>query len=76
MSVTLQPMTEAEYAVWLRDAVATYAQEFVDSHILEPDQAQERAEKDFATSDAIRDELASKGVEVMDGDPLGWEWRV
>ncbi len=35
-----------------------------------------RAEKDFATSDAIRDELAAKGVEVMDGDPLAWEWRL
>jgi cysteinyl-tRNA synthetase len=35
-----------------------------------------RADKDFATSDAIRDELAAKGVEVMDGDPLGWEWRL
>ncbi|MGD9665167.1 MAG: cysteine--tRNA ligase, partial [Novosphingobium sp.] len=35
-----------------------------------------RAEKDFARSDAIRDDLASKGVEVMDGDPLGWEWKL
>ncbi|HEY6814024.1 MAG TPA: cysteine--tRNA ligase [Croceibacterium sp.] len=35
-----------------------------------------RADKDFATSDAIREELAAMGVEVMDGDPLGWEWRV
>ena len=35
-----------------------------------------RAEKDFAASDAIRDELAVKGVEVMDGDPLGWEWTL
>ncbi len=35
-----------------------------------------RAAKDFATSDAIRDDLAAKGVEVMDGDPLGWEWRL
>ena len=35
-----------------------------------------RAEKDFATSDALRDELAAKGVEVMDGDPLGWEWAL
>ena len=35
-----------------------------------------RAEKDFATSDAIRDDLAAKGVEVMDGDPLGWEWAL
>jgi len=35
-----------------------------------------RAEKDFATSDSIRDELAAKGVEMMDGDPLGWEWKL
>ena len=35
-----------------------------------------RAQKDFATSDAIRDDLAAKGVEVMDGDPLGWDWKL
>ena len=35
-----------------------------------------RAAKDFATSDAIRAELAGRGVEVMDGDPLGWEWQL
>jgi cysteinyl-tRNA synthetase len=35
-----------------------------------------RAAKDFSTSDAIRDELAAQGVDVMDGDPLGWEWKV
>jgi cysteinyl-tRNA synthetase len=37
---------------------------------------QARADKDFATSDALRDELAGKGVEAMDGDPLGWEWKL
>ncbi|NCU10549.1 MAG: cysteine--tRNA ligase [Sphingomonadaceae bacterium] len=35
-----------------------------------------RAAKDFATSDALRDELAAQGVEVMDGDPLGWDWKL
>ena len=35
-----------------------------------------RAAKDFATSDALRDELIAHGVEVMDGDPLGWEWKL
>lgn len=35
-----------------------------------------RAVKDFATSDALRDQLAAQGVEVMDGDPLGWDWRL
>lgn len=35
-----------------------------------------RASKDFATSDRIRDDLIAKGVEVMDGDPLGWDWKL
>ncbi len=35
-----------------------------------------RAAKDFATSDAIRDALLTKGVEMMDGDPLGWDWKI
>lgn len=35
-----------------------------------------RASKDFAASDALRDELIAAGVEVMDGDPLGWDWRL
>lgn len=35
-----------------------------------------RAAKDFATSDRLRDELAGQGVEVMDGDPLGWDWKL
>jgi cysteinyl-tRNA synthetase len=35
-----------------------------------------RATKNFARSDAIRDDMIAKGVEVMDGDPLGWDWRI
>ncbi|MBY6014504.1 cysteine--tRNA ligase [Qipengyuania gaetbuli] len=35
-----------------------------------------RVLKDFAAGDAIRETLAVKGVEVMDGDPLGWEWKL
>lgn len=35
-----------------------------------------RANKDFAESDRIRDELGEQGVEVMDGDPLGWDWKL
>lgn len=35
-----------------------------------------RAAKDFAASDAIRDALGTAGVEVMDGDLLGWEWKL
>lgn len=40
------------------------------------DRREARAAKDFPRSDAIRDELAALGVEVMDGDPLGWDWKV
>lgn len=35
---------------------------------------QAKAAKDFATADAIRDELTAKGVELMDGDALRWDW--
>jgi cysteinyl-tRNA synthetase len=35
-----------------------------------------RAAKDFATSDRLRDQLAAQGVEVMDGDPLEWDWKL
>lgn len=34
-----------------------------------------RAAKDYATSDRLRDELTAQGVEIMDGDPLGWDWK-
>lgn len=35
-----------------------------------------RAEKNFALSDEIRDALIERGVDVMDGDPMRWEWRL
>ena len=35
-----------------------------------------RAAKDYARSDALRDDLAARGVEVMDGDPLEWDWKL
>ncbi|MBB5685849.1 cysteine--tRNA ligase [Sphingobium boeckii] len=41
------------------------------------DQRQEaRAAKDFAASDALRDALIADGVEIMDGDPLRWDWKI
>jgi len=40
------------------------------------DRRDARAAKDFGRSDAIRDELAAAGVEVMDGDSLGWDWKI
>jgi cysteinyl-tRNA synthetase len=58
----------------LRPKAATVAQAEIDDALARRMAA--RAAKDFATSDAIRAELAAKGVEVMDGDPLGWEWQL
>ena len=58
----------------IRPAAAT-AEEAAVAALLDARKAA-RADKDFARSDALRDELAAHGIEVMDGDPLGWEWRL
>ena len=57
----------------VRPAEAPFSDGEVEARLAERRAA--RASKDFARSDAIRDELAAAGVEVMDGDPLGWDWR-
>ncbi|WP_033075676.1 cysteine--tRNA ligase [Sphingopyxis sp. MWB1] len=58
----------------LRPRAATITEAEIEAILLRRKQA--RADKDFAASDALRDELAAQGVEVMDGDPLGWDWRL
>ncbi|MGF7171441.1 cysteinyl-tRNA synthetase [Sphingobium xanthum] len=58
----------------LRPAAATIDEAEIEAQLAKRKEA--RAEKDFATSDAIRDALITAGIEVMDGDPLGWEWRL
>jgi cysteinyl-tRNA synthetase len=35
-----------------------------------------RLERNFPEADRIRSELIANGIEVMDGDPLAWEWRL
>jgi cysteinyl-tRNA synthetase len=35
-----------------------------------------RAANDFAKSDRIRDDLIAEGVEVMDGNEFGWDWKI
>ncbi|WCT78775.1 cysteine--tRNA ligase [Novosphingobium humi] len=58
----------------LRPKSATITEEEIEAVLTRRKEA--RAEKDFARSDALRDELAARGVEAMDGDPLGWEWKL
>ncbi len=35
-----------------------------------------REQKNWGQADEFRDLLAANGVEVMDGDPLGWDWKL
>ncbi|MFA5968318.1 MAG: cysteine--tRNA ligase [Sphingomonas sp.] len=57
----------------VRPADAELSEEAIDASLASRKQA--RVDKDFARSDAIRDQLAAQGVDVMDGDPLGWDWK-
>ena len=58
----------------IRPITATITEPEIEAALTERKEA--RAAKDFARSDAIRDDLIARGVEVMDGDPLGWDWRI
>src|SRR3546814_19037319 len=51
---------------------ATITEDDIEATLIRRKEA--RAAKDFAASDALRDELAAAGVEVMDGNSFGWDW--
>ena len=71
LGLDLTTLTRA--ALRVRPAAATLTEKNVAARLA--DRKEARANKDFACSDSIRDELVASGVEVMDGDPLGWDWR-
>ncbi len=58
----------------IRPKAATITEDEIEAILTRRKEA--RAAKDFAASDALRDDLIAAGVEVMDGDPLGWDWRL
>ncbi|MEC7742020.1 MAG: cysteine--tRNA ligase [Pseudomonadota bacterium] len=58
----------------IRPKDATITEEEIEAELIRRKEA--RVAKDFTTSDAIRESLGEKGVEVMDGDPLGWDWKL
>ena len=58
----------------VRPKAATIAEDEIEAILVRRKDA--RAAKDFAASDTLRDELGAAGIDVMDGDPLGWEWRL
>ena len=70
----LELLTVDRTALRVRPKAATIAEDEIEAILVRRKDA--RAAKDFAASDALRDELIAAGVEVMDGDPLGWEWRL
>ncbi|WP_435417138.1 cysteine--tRNA ligase [Parerythrobacter aurantius] len=72
LGLNLFGLTRADLRIRPKEAQITEAE--IEAALAERKEA--RAAKDFARSDALRDELAAKGVEVMDGDPLGWEWKL
>ena len=71
LGLNLLSLTRADLRMRPKDAQLTADQ--VETELER--RAAARANKDFALSDTIRDELIAKGVEVMDGDPLRWDWR-
>ena len=72
LGLRLEYLSRIDLRIRPKDAAIT--EDEIEAELLRRKQA--RAAKDFATSDAIRDSLAAAGVEVMDGDPLGWEWKL
>jgi cysteinyl-tRNA synthetase len=72
LGLNLLTLTRADLRI--RPDSATLTETDIEARLDERKAA--RAAKDFATSDRIRDELSAAGVEVMDGDPLGWDWKL
>ncbi|MGN7932463.1 cysteine--tRNA ligase [Sphingopyxis sp. 22461] len=69
----LNLLTTARADLRVRPKTATIGEDEIEATLARRKDA--RAAKDFAASDALRDELVAAGVEVMDGDPLGWDWQ-
>ncbi|MEX0342660.1 MAG: cysteine--tRNA ligase [Erythrobacter sp.] len=72
LGLDLFGLTRTDLRIRPKDAQITEAE--IEAELIRRKEA--RMAKDFATSDAIRESLGEKGVEVMDGDPLGWEWKL
>lgn len=72
LGLNLETLTRADLR--LRPKSATTSESEIEQKLDLRQQA--KADKDFAAADAIRDELTAQGVELMDGDPLRWEWSI
>lgn len=71
LGLRLSDLTREELRV--RPKGATITPEAISDLLVERKEA--RVVKDFQRSDRIRDDLVAAGIDVMDGDPLGWDWK-
>ncbi|GAA0741279.1 cysteine--tRNA ligase [Sphingomonas sp. ABOLD] len=71
LGLRLAELTREELRVQPKGATIT--PEAISDLLVERKEA--RVVKDFQRSDRIRDDLVAAGIEVMDGDPLGWDWK-
>jgi cysteinyl-tRNA synthetase len=70
----LELLTLARADLRLQPASAAIDETEIERHL---DLRQDaKANKNYPAADAIRDELTARGVEIMDGDPLRWDWRI
>jgi cysteinyl-tRNA synthetase len=58
----------------IRPANSEWSKEDIEASL--SNRAIARAQKKFAEADAFRDLLERDGIEVRDGDPLGWDWKL
>lgn len=58
----------------IRPAASDVSESIIEARL--DDRKQAKIDKDFAAADSIRDELTAMGIDLMDGDPLRWEWRI
>ena len=72
LGLRLATLTRADLRIRPKEAI--FDEGIIDAHLVQRKEA--RVAKNFARSDAIRDELTAGGVEVMDGDPMGWDWKL
>ena len=72
LGINLMALSRTDLRIRPKNAIIT--EDEIESALAARKEA--RAAKDFAKSDIIRDDLIAMGVEVMDGDPLGWDWRL
>jgi cysteinyl-tRNA synthetase len=72
LGLDLANLSRADLRV--RPATASISEDEIERHL---DLRQDaKANKNYPAADAIRDELTAGGVDIMDGDPLRWDWRI